>query len=400
MPHFMFATGIENSYPIIRDAAGNRFRQDEMAKTRHYQCWREDFRLLDELGIQYLRYGPPYFSTHTGPGRYDWSFADETLGALRDQSVTVIADLCHFGVPDWVGDFQNPDWPKLFAEYARAFAERYRWIRFFTPVNEIFIAATYSGQWGWWNEQLNSDRGFVTALKHLCRANMLAMHAIIEVRRDAIFIQSESTQYYHSEGPDCEVFAAVFNEKRFLSFDLTYGNQVTVPMYEYLLSNGMTRDEYHWFMNNHVKSRCVMGNDYYATNENMVHADGSLSLSGEILGYYPITRQYFARYNLPVMHTETNNLGGIDAVPWLHKEWANVHRLKQDGVPLIGFTWYSLQDQVDWDTALRENNGTVNPLGLVDLNRKIRPVGHAYKHLIEQWRHTLPTESTVLGIGA
>ena len=27
------------------------------------------------------------------------------------------------------------------------------------------------------------------------------------------------------------------------------------------------------------------------------------------------------------------------------------------------FTWYSLQDQVDWDTALRENNGRVNPLG-------------------------------------
>ena len=94
-----------------------------------------------------------------------------------------------------------------------------------------------------------------------------------------------------------------------------------------------------------------MGNDYYATNENMVHSDGSLSLSGEIFGYYPITHQYFARYRLPVMHTETNGLGGQDAVRWLKKEWANVHRLKQDGVPLVGFTWYSLQDQVDWDTG-------------------------------------------------
>ena len=25
--------------------------------------------LLQELGIQYLRYGPPYFSTHTGAGQ-------------------------------------------------------------------------------------------------------------------------------------------------------------------------------------------------------------------------------------------------------------------------------------------------------------------------------------------
>ena len=42
-------------------------------------------------------------------------------------------------------------------------------------------------------------------------------------------------------------------------------------MYEYLLDNGMTREEYHWFLEHHVKSRCVMGNDYYATNENLVH---------------------------------------------------------------------------------------------------------------------------------
>ena len=34
-------------------------------------------------------------------------------------------DLLHFGVPDWAGDFQNPDWPALFGAYARAFAERF-----------------------------------------------------------------------------------------------------------------------------------------------------------------------------------------------------------------------------------------------------------------------------------
>src|SRR5581483_69564 len=343
MAQFMFATGIENSYPVIRDRNGKRFRQDEMAKTRHYQCWREDFHLLKELGIQYLRYGPPYYQVHAGPGRYEWDFADETFHALRNQDVTIIADLCHFGVPDWVADFQNPQLPALFAEYARAFAQHFPWVRFFTPVNEIFIAATFSAQWGWWNEQLHSDRAFVTALKHLCQANVRAMHAILEVRHDAVFIQSECTQYFHPERPDCEALADTLNEKRFLSFDLTYGNQVSAPMYEYLLGNGLTRDEYHWFMNKQLKSRCVMGNDYYVTNENLVHSDGSITQSGEIFGYYPITHQYFARYNLPVMHTETNCLGDVESLNWLRKEWLNVHRLKKDGVPLIGFTWYSLQ---------------------------------------------------------
>jgi len=397
MPEFMFATGIENSYPTI-EWKGKQIRQDELEKTKHYERWRDDFRLLQELGIEYLRYGPPYFSAHTGPGQYDWSFADETFRALHDQKVTPIADLCHFGVPDWIGNFQNPDWPRLFVEYVQAFARRFPWVRFYTPVNEIFIAATFSAQFGWWNERLKSDRAFVNALKHLCKANVMAMHAILKERPDAVFVQSESTQYFHPEGPKCEDAARRFNEKRFLSLDLTYGHHVNATVYEYLLDNGMTRDEYHWFLQHHVRSRCVMGNDYYETNENLVHPDGSITLSGEILGYYPITHQYFARYSLPVMHTETNGLGGVDAIKWLKKEWANVHRLKQDGVPIVGFTWYSLQDQVDWDTGLREDNGRVNPLGLCNLDRKINPVGHAYKKLISEWSQRLPTESTILGI--
>jgi beta-glucosidase/6-phospho-beta-glucosidase/beta-galactosidase len=270
-------------------------------------------------------------------------------------------------------------------------------VRFYTPVNEIYIAATFSANFGWWNERQRSDRAFVTALKHLCQANVLAMQAILEVRPDALFIQSESSQYFHPENPDCEEVARINNEKRFLSLDLTYGVHLNVTMYEYLLDNGMTREEYHWFNHHHLRSHCVMGNDYYVTNENLVHHDGSLAPSGEIFGYYVITHQYFERYRLPVMHTETN-IEEPDAVRWLQKEWANVHRLRQDGVPILGFTWYSLTDQVDWDTALRENNGRVNRLGLADLDRNLRPVGEAYRELVKRWREILPTQSTALDI--
>ena len=65
-------------------------------------------------------------------------------------------------------------------------------------------------------------------------------------------------------------------------------------------------------------------------------------------------------------------------------------------VPILGFTWYSLTDQVDWDTALREKNGRVNPVGLYNLDREINPVGKAYKQLIKDWREVLPTQSVCL----
>ncbi len=398
-PHsFLFATGIENSYPVVTGKDGRDLRVDEMAKCRHYQLWQEDFRLVKELGIEFLRYGPPYYREHLGPGRYDWDFADRTFAELRRLEIHPIADLCHFGVPAWAGSFQNPDWPRLFARYAGAFAARFPWVRFYTPVNEIFVTATFSGQYGWWNERLKSDVGFVTALKNLAKANLLAEDAILKVQPHALFIQSESSEYFHAADPAALSRAAALNHKRFLSLDLSYGHDVRGLMYEYLMDNGMTRDEYHWFIRQaaHLRPYCVMGNDYYVTNEHLVPSHGTVKPAGEIFGYYVITRQYYERYHLPVMHTETN-LGDAGRAPaWLWKEWANMVRLKEDGVPIIGFTWYSLTDQIDWDTTLREDNGHVNPLGLYDLDRKIRPVGKAYKELVEQWRGILPTESVCL----
>lgn len=388
----MFATGIENSYPTIELPNGKTKRVDEMEKTGHYTRWKEDFELVKELEIEFLRYGPPYYKVHVAPDRYDWSFTDETFRYLRELNIEPIVDLCHFGLPDWIGSFQNPDFPIHFATYAKAFAKRFPYLKFYTPVNEIFIAATFSAQYGWWNERLTDDRSFVTALKHLCKANVMAMNAILETQPEAVFIQSESSEYFHAENPHCFDHAEFLNEKRFLSLDLTYGFKLCSTMYEYLSNNGMRKDEYHWFLNTDIKAKCIMGNDYYITNEHVVHADGTTSASGEIFGYYVITHQYYNRYQLPIMHTETN-VKEPDSIDWLKKEWANAYRLKQDGIPLLGFTWYSLIDQVDWDSALREDAGQVNSLGLYDINRKIKPVGKVYKELISEWKHVLEKES-------
>jgi len=395
---FMFATGIENSYPTIK---GGRERVDELEKCGHYRHWKTDFENVQELGIRFLRYGPPLHRVFLGTDKFDWSFADEPIADLKRRRIMPIADLCHFGVPDWIGNFQNPDFPELFAGYARAFAQRFPWIQLYTPVNEMYVCALFSARFGWWNEQLQTDRAFVTALKHIARANVLAMRAILKERPHAIFIQSESSEYFHADSPGAIKPAERLNGERFLSLDLNYARRVDSDMYEFLLDNGMTREEYHFFMHHSPKHHCIMGNDYYITNEHSVRPNGSTQPAGEIFGYDEITRQYYKRYRLPVMHTETNlqqGPRGDEAVNWLRKEWANVLRLRNDGIPLVGFTWYSLTDQMDWDVALRENNGTVNPLGLYDLDRQLRPVGKAYRELIASWQDVLPTQSVCLKV--
>src|SRR3954453_23017351 len=52
--------------------------------------------------------------------------------------------------------------------------------------------------------------------------------------------------------------------------------------------------------------------------------------------------------------------------------------------------------QQDWDSALRDDVGNVNAVGLYDLDRNIRPVGRQYKRLIADWSSVLPTQSYCL----
>jgi len=399
-PGFLFATGIENSAPTIQ---GGRLRRDQMAETGHYGRWREDLALVRELGIGVLRYGPQLHSTLTGPGRQDWAFADETFAEIRRLGITPIVDLCHFGVPDWVGDFQNPDFPELFADYAGAFARRFPWVQLYTPVNEMFITAVFSAKYGWWNEQRRDDRSYVTAIRNIVKANLLAMQAILRARPDALFVQSESTEHFHPECPAAIPHAEFRNAERFLTLDLNYGRRVDSAMYEYLLDSGMTRADYHFFLLEAppLRRHCIMGNDWYLTNEHVVGADGHSRAAGEVFGYGTVTREYHPRYGLPVMHTETNYVEGAngdEAERWLWKQWAGVMRLRGEGVPVAGFTWYSLLDHVDWDVALREVRGAVNPLGLCDLDRRPRRVGLAYKRLIEAWRPVVSTQGSCLRV--
>ncbi len=380
--NFMFATGIECSYPTIEHG---KVRRDELAECGHYDRYKEDFQLVKDLGLNVLRYGLPYYSIQLGPNKFDWEFADAAMNELKRQKITPILDLLHFGVPDWIGSFQNPELPIHFTAYAKAVAERYPWVRFYTPINEIYVTARVSAKDGLWNEQLKSDRAFVTALKHLVAASIMGTQAIAAQRPDLVVVQSESAEYTHDLRAEPGADLKLANKARFLALDLLYAHQPDADIYAYLLDYGMSREEYDWFMLGEPPGYQIMGNDYYGRNEKMRTPDGNMQSAEDVLGWYQITHEYFDRYHKPVMHTETNTFDPQQAPGWLWKQWANVLRMRADGVPVLGFTWYSLIDQIDWDSELAEKKGNVCACGLYDLERRPRPVEAAYRMLLKEF---------------
>ena len=379
--NFMFATGIECSYPTIKGG----IRRDMLEECGHYQHWQTDLGLVKEMGLKFLRYGLPFHKVYLGPGKFDWEFSDLVMAEMRRLEIIPILDLVHFGVPDWIGDFQNPDFPVLLEDYAEAVSRRYGWVRFYTPVNEMFVTARGSTKDGAWNERIKTDKAFVTAIKNIVSANILACQGLARVRNDLVIIQSESAEYVHdlSASPRAEV--TLQNKLNFLPLDLNYGHQPDADVLLYLMDNGLTRKEYDWFMAGEPPGHQIMGNDYYGRNERILKPDGSQCTAEDVLGWFDLTRNFYERYHKPVFHTETNTFDPEQAPSWLWKQWANVLRMRKDGTPVLGFTWYSLIDQIDWDIQLAEKKGTVNACGLYDLERKIRPVGQSYKMLLENF---------------
>ena len=377
---FFFATGIENSYPTLPDGR----RIDQMDKCGHYARWEEDFQLVKDLGLHALRYGPAYYRTHVAPDRFDWESADAPMARLRELGIEVIADLCHFGVPDWLGGFQDPAFPVLFAEYARAFARRYAWVRYFTPVNEIFICALFSARYGWWNECGTTDATFVRALRNLCMAHELAVEAILGERPDAVIVQGESMEHFHAAGRCAQREADRLNGIKFLSLDLTLGRELAPGMAGWLNAHGVTSNDLSFFRERRAVGQRWIGLDYYPSCEHRVYGTGRRATCRTPRGFASLATEYWERYRLPLFHCETNRVPRF-AEGWLAGQWSEMLALRDAGIPLRGFTWYSLTDQIDWQHALRVERNDLHPVGLYDLQRRIRPVGAAYRRLVAEW---------------
>ena len=376
---FVVATGIECSAPTIRGG----YRQDLLRKTGHWERYLEDFTLIAEFGIRYLRYGIPIHVVAHDPDRFDWDWTDLALDALRTSALEPIVDLLHFGVPDGLTGFGDPHLPDIYARYARAFVERYPWVRYYTPVNEPLVTAVLSADAGFWNERAKSPRALAAAIHNVATCAVLGSEIIRAARPDAVFIQSDACEGYRAAEPGAEGLAAFLNERRFVTFDLTYGRRPSPDVVAWLVSNGFPEERFDWFEEHGSKDGAILGHDYYQGNEWFVRADGTTyKARSQRRRYSVLAKEYFERYRMPFMLTETNISGHL-ARPWLAEVWNDSLALRDEGLPIRGFCWYGFVDHVDWDSALRWNRGKPNRCGLVDLDRRAHLVGEDYRRIAQ-----------------
>src|SRR5205085_5305399 len=125
--------------------------------------------------------------------------------------------------------------------------------------------------------------------------------------------------------------------------------------YRWLTENGFPFTDLKW-LERHAAGVDIIGLDYYKHSEMEMYLCGEeirQRVTPKLAGLYPAARDYWERYHLPLMVTETNYYGDdAERRDWLEKTVRDVQRLRADGIPVIGYTWWPLLDHLDWDGAL------------------------------------------------
>ena len=380
-PDFAVACGEEASDPLVWHE-GEVVRVDELAASDHLARQDDDLAAVAALGVRWWRYGMPWRLTEPEPGTYDWSLWDRALAACERHGLEPIVDLCHFGLPDHYAGFCDPRWVDGFARYVDAFLARYPEPRFFTPVNEPSITAQCSGLWGIWNDRRASRADHLVALAHVVLADVEAI-ARVDADRGGWWIGAEGFGCHVAATPDDEPAAQEARELEHLVWDLRFGvdpyrstadvaDHVPAVVLDRIAAAAVGHD------------RVVAGHDMYPVS---VHVHGEraapLTIDERVAAYEAEARRWHARYGRPFWVAETSNLGldVADGPRWLDALVGGLERLRADGLPVRGICWYSRGDQVDWQTMLTVPVGAVTEVGLLDADRRARPVAERYAAL-------------------
>lgn len=367
---FRFAVGIEDTF-IPHEYAGRR-KLDEYELTQHYQFWETDLTLAAEAGADSIRWGIPWYRVEPEPGVFHWNWVDRVVDRMAELGLSCIVDLMHYGTPLWLENtFLHPDYPARVADYAAAAAARYGdQLHMWTPLNEPVINAVYCGERGTWPPHLTGQSGFVSVLLPVAEGMVRTQQAIEAVQPDATFVHVDAGfrwQNASASGPPLDVL----EERRFLALDLITGRVGDQhPLLEWLLRNGADEQRLAALRDRAVSPDVIGVNYYPAFTTARFDGDRELPVEAGTAGLEDLVRLYSDRYGRPLMVTETSRGGTIEErLAWLGESLAAVARLRSEGVPLRGYTWFPFTALVDW--LYRQDTRPVEDwlvqMGLVDL---------------------------------
>jgi beta-glucosidase/6-phospho-beta-glucosidase/beta-galactosidase/glycosyltransferase involved in cell wall biosynthesis len=350
---------------------------DQFLWTQHDRFWKEDLRRAkQDAGINNMRYAFPWHVLEPERGKFNWDYADQRMAEFDKLGINLLLDVMHFGTPTYlkqaVGD---PEFPEALERFTDAMVRRYsHQVKIWCPFNEPLVSALFSGDLGFWPPYQRKWRGYMPVLTRVVQGVSRGIRAIRAAAPECTVLLCDASENYRTRVESLQPEVRRRNLRRFVVMDLLTGRvDRGHPLYKWLNNYGMSELDLAWFRNNPEKPD-ILGLDYYP------HSDWQLEIKVGVtkqrradnpVGLYGVGTAYWNRYNIPLMLTETS----IDGKPinreiWLDRTIDDIRQLREDGIPMLGFIWWPLLDQLDWDGAMTHRIGKIHEVGLFNLHRQ------------------------------
>ncbi|MDB4984696.1 MAG: hypothetical protein JWM20_875 [Patescibacteria group bacterium] len=380
-PAFPIITGFETTR-IIQRGEPRKGVRDVLEETLHYEYYSEDLKLLSKTGISTFRAGIPWHRIEYAPGRYDWTWLDNYMHAIRELGLDPIMDpLHHTSFPRWlVGGFSNSGFPKLYERFIKHLLTRYPWAKKYTIINEPLVTTFFCERAGIWYPFHADDDHFYKSLRNVAFAIRDISHVLRD--RGCTHVYIDASEYHRGFDEKSSAYAEHRNNTRFQLLDLLLGRVNHEHLLYEQFRKGMSGEEIESFAHSPVIID-VLGLDYYAHCE-FEYVEDANDPSGvrrreneQPIGCAQVAMQYAERYRLPIMISETNIRGTItDRISWfiyMYQECIKLQdMLSESGIAFHGLCWFPFIDSCDWDSLLLKADCHIDPQGVIWLDSNFK----------------------------
>src|SRR5581483_7942389 len=319
----------------------------------HYERYREDFGILQELGMNAFRFSIEWSRVESEEGKWDEQAIvhyREYISELKKRNIEPVLTLWHWTMPLWFtnkGGFAKQANVAHFVRYARKMGELFGGeLRYVITLNEPNVYTQLSYFQGEWPPQGRNPLVAIRVYRNLVQAHKAAYSALKLVC------------------PNVQVGIA-----------MQAGNVLPKHPNDLLARSAGSIAEYlnnWWFLDRIRRHQDFIGINYYFTHNlkglKLRNPENPIS----DLGWYMtpslidrLLKRVAQRYHLPVIITE-NGLADAHDVQrqwWLEETIGALKRALDAGVDLRGYLHWSLLDNFEWAY------GWWPKFGLVDVDR-------------------------------
>jgi beta-glucosidase/6-phospho-beta-glucosidase/beta-galactosidase len=221
------------------------------------------------------------------------------------------------------------------------------------------------------------------------------VEAIKTIDPDAIMVHVEATGLSRAASEDLQALVAEEQQRGFLCYDLITGRVTRDhPLFTWLVRSGAHAEALAAIARSPIQLDIAGLNFYPQWSTKQISFDSkgrriSRPIEKDGAGFETLLADYYQRYGVPIMITETSAIGTHDVRSrWLAASVAAIKRLRGQGVPVLGYTWFPLFTMIDW--RYRFGNAPLETyrleLGMYVLDESLPGRRWRATPLVEQWR--------------